>query len=336
MPTYDYPQPVEMQRIANDKANTLRKNSIIWDFFREESSLASELRWFVKDNFFGMQQWRGIGGRPLQVSPIGENEFVAKAGSFGEFRGIHERELMGYLDPANPTTVIDLTQTIMETQEQLLDREYTLKNFILWKLLVDGTFSVAGPNGQVAYSGAYTQASFTASVPWATVATATPMKDILGLPILGRGRKVNFGRGARLLLNQTTANYLVLNRNAADLGGRLVNSGSTLNTLEDVNRVMESNNCPRIEVCEEGYFDDSNTWTLFIPDNKFVLVGTRPDTAAVGRYVNTANPNSMSGMGSYSKFKIVEDEVPIRAEVHQGHNGGPTLEYPGMILKGNV
>jgi hypothetical protein len=325
-----------MQRLANNKANTLRKNSMVWRWFREENSLAPELRWFVKDNFFGMQQWRGVGGRPLQVAPVGENEFVAKAGTYGEFRGIHERELMGYVDPANPGNVIDLSKTVVETQDQLLDREYTLKNFILWKLMVDGTFSVATQNGSVAYSGQYTQASFTASVAWATYATATPLKDVLGLPVTARGKRVNFGRGATILLNQTTANHMVLNRNPDDLGGRFLGGGNKINTLSDVNRILDENGCPTIEVCEEGYHNDSNTWTLFIPDNKFVLVGTRPDTNYVGRYVNTANPNAASGMGAYSKFVLEEDEVPVRAEVHQGHNGGPTMEHPGMVVKGNV
>ncbi len=338
MAAYDFPQPSEMQRIADQKAPLIRARSVIWDFFEEESKDIDVLRWFQKDLYTGMQSWRGIGGKPAPVSLVGDQEYLAQPGSYGDFMPMDERFLMTYSRPESPDGPrVNLTEIVMELQDELLRREYLLKEFCLWKLLVEGTFTITKDNATV-YSGSYTQQSFSAGTAWATVATATPMKDLLGLPILGRGKQVNFGRGARLLMNQKTANYLILNTNAADIGGKLLGNGNTFNTLNDVNNVLQLNGCPTVEICEEGFFDaaNSNTWTPWIPDNKFVLIGTRQDARYLGSYRMTKNVNSPSGRGSYSKVMIEQDEVPIRAEVHQGHNGGPVLLYPGSIIKGNV
>lgn len=336
MAAYSYPQPADMERLAQKKGPALVERSVIWRFFRETDVNRDVLRWFQKDMYKGFQNWRGLGGKPSPVSFVGESEYMAAPGFYGDFMALDERELHSHSDPTNPDgPAVPIDSLVMEAQDELLRREMALKELILWQLLVGGTFSISR-NTQVVYSGAYTQAAFTASVAWATVATATPFKDLLGLPILGRGLEVNFGAGASLLMNQKTANYLLLNTNAADLGGTLRQSGSSVKTIADVNLLLSLNGVPTIEICEEGYFTTGGTWTLYVPDNKFILVGKRKDTDVLGEYRNTRNINATKGYGSYSKVIEKKDDVPMAIEVHQGHNGGPVLEYPGSILKGNV
>jgi hypothetical protein len=73
---------------------------------------------------------------------------------------------------------------------------------------------------------------------------------------------------------------------------------------------------------------------LFIPNNKVVVVGTRPAGQRVGEYRITRNANNPDlGPGPY--MKVVdngEDKVPREIDVHDGHNGGPVLYYPGAIV----
>lgn len=338
MAAYSFPQPTEMERLARLKGPAMTGRSLIWRFFSEKDVNSDVLRWFQKDLYTGFQNWRGIGGKPSPVTLNGEKEYLAAPGAYGDFFNLDERELMSRTDPANPDgPAIPINDLVMEGQDELIARESRLKEYILWKLLVDGSFSVADKYSLPVYTGSYTQLAFTASVAWATVATATPFKDLLGLPVLARGKEVNYGRNAVLMMNQTTANYILNNTNAADLGGRLANGGNKINTLADLNNVLSMAGVPDIVVVEEGYFTPgTSTWNPYIPNSKFVLVGHRVDTDTVGEYRNTRNIESSRGFGSYSKVIVQDKQVPHSVEVHQGHNGGPVLFYPGSILKGNV
>jgi hypothetical protein len=343
MPAYSFPQPVELTEIARLKGPAIRERSIIWNFFDERDVNADNLRWFQKDLYSGFQNWRGIGGKPSPVAFGGDKEYLAVPGAYGDFVGLDERELMSrtaLTSPDGPPIAID--DMVMEAQEVLMHRETQRKEKILWDLLVNGTFSVTDKWGLTVYTGSYTQAAFTASVAWATVATATPFADLIGLPILSRGLEVSYGTGARLLMNRFTANLILKNTNAADMGGMLAETGKHVNTIQDMNNILSFNGVPPIEICEEGYFTagtttpSSGAWNLYIPNSKFVLVGKRNDSERLGEYRNTRNLEAASGFGSYSKTIVQDKQVPGSIEVHQGHNGGPVLYYPGSILKGNV
>jgi hypothetical protein len=91
---------------------------------------------------------------------------------------------------------------------------------------------------------------------------------------------------------------------------------------------------PKIVIYDEGYIDESNTFQLFVPNNKVVVIGKRPAGQTVGEYIFTFNANNPGGTpGPY--MKIIdrgEETVPRKIEVHDGHNGGPALYFPGSIV----
>src|SRR5579872_927778 len=125
------------------------------------------------------------------------------------------------------------------------------------------------------------------------------------------------------------------NQNAADLFGRRGMYGATFNSLRDDNAIFLENALPQIEVYEGGYLNDQDVFTLFIPDNKGVLVGMRPGNAPVGAYRRTYNAQS-NGPGSYMKIVEDEDEVPTRVVIHRGHSGGPVIYYPNAVVLLNL
>ena len=68
-----------------------------------------------------------------------------------------------------------------------------------------------------------------------------------------------------------------------------------------------------------------------------IVVGRRTTGASLGRYIMTRNVNNPGfAPGAYTKVITKDDEVPLAVEVHDGHNGGPALEFPSAIIKMNV
>jgi hypothetical protein len=142
-------------------------------------------------------------------------------------------------------------------------------------------------------------------------------------------------------MNSGTANSMLANTNAADLSGRRVDGGNTLDTVEGTNRFLRSNGAPGIVEYDEGYYDDSNAFQLFIPNNKVVVVGQRANGQKIGEYVKTYNAVAKAAT-SYTKVidrangTNGEVMIPPNMEVHQGHNGGPVIYYPGSVVVATV
>lgn len=156
--------------------------------------------------------------------------------------------------------------------------------------------------------------------------------------LLHRGHGVDFGRNATLYLNSTTVNNMLNNQNPNDLGGKRINGGSSVLTLEDVNKIFMANDLPQVMPMDEGYYDDSNTFQLFIGNNLGTLVGKRKSGTPVASYAMTRNANNPDmAPGSYSKvIDNGERDVPRQIGVHRGHNGGPKIPFPASIVRLNL
>jgi hypothetical protein len=165
------------------------------------------------------------------------------------------------------------------------------------------------------------------------------LADFRGIGLLGRGKGANFGGGATAYMNKTEANKLLANTNASDLSGKRVVAGNTPLSINDFNRIAVEQDAPSIVVYDEGYYDNNNQFQLFIPTGKVVIVGKRAQGQRIGEYVKTLNAvNPGRAPGSYSFTNDFTGEapngvrrVPPSIEVHQGHNGGPVIYYPGSV-----
>lgn len=331
--TYSYPSSAELTVIAADFIWAMTKGSDVDPIFRYfpirnvDSHL---LEWEQRDNYRGLQMVRGLNGEPGRVAPIGGNRYVMRPGVYGEFMPIAEDEMTTRRQWGTFGTPISLDAIVTEKSEQLVTREVARIRKILWDLVVAGTFSVTGPTGAILHTDSYTTQTASAAVAWATVATATPLKDFRAVALLGRGRGASFGGRAVAYANQATVNNLLNNTNASDLGGMRTLNGPF--SLADANRIALANDLPRLEVMDDGYYDDSNSFQLFIPNNKVAIFGARPANQPIGEYRHTRNANNPNMAPGPYDIVFEREEPPKEIRVHRGQNGGPVLFYPGSIV----
>lgn len=314
---------------------------MVFDFFPVEEVDSHLLKWEQKDNFTGLQNIRGLNGEPPRVKRVGAKQYQMAPGIFGEFEIVDEMELTTrrqYGTFGEPVKIDDL---IAEAEEHLLERELDRMELIIWTLLSSGVFSVSSINNQVIYTDAYNLQTFTASVTWATSATATPLANFRAVQLLSRGHSVNFGAQAKAYMNRSTLNAMIANTNQNDMAGRRTAGLNTLIALnlKELNTILMAEDLPEVVVYDQGYLDDTFTFQLFIPNNKVVVVGQRPGDQKVGAYRITRNANNPDmGPGAYS---VVHDSMdagkpPRKIEVHRGHNGGPVCYFPSAVVMMSV
>jgi hypothetical protein len=333
MPTYSYPTSAELTVIGQDFMGAMTKGpetDPIFGYFPITEVRNHLLEWEQKDNYRGLQMVRGLNGEPGRVASIGGRRYVMRPGVYGEYMPIAEDEITTRRQWGTFGTPIDLDDIVTEKTEQLVAREVARIRKMLWDLVIAGTFSVTGPTGAILHTDSYTTQTASAAVAWATVATATPLVDLRSVALLARGHSTSFGRRAVGYANQVTVNNLLKNTNAADLGGLRTMNGPY--TLADLNRIFLANDLPTIEVMDDGYYDDSGTFQLYIPNSKVAIFGTRPAGQPIGEYrhtLNANNPNSAPG-----PYDIVYEspEPPKEVRVHRGQNGGPVIYWPSAIV----
>jgi hypothetical protein len=337
MPDFVFPTSTTLRTIAQQKIARLAQDRLGFQLVPMVDVNAANITWEQKDNYSGLQQARGMNGEPTRIIRIGASKFQMDPGVYGEFVVIDEKELTErrrFGDPMQPVNISDL---VMEAQDHLLQRRLDRIELIIWTLLTTGTFSVADPNGYIQHTDTFPILTYSAVVPWGTVATATPLADARAIQILGRGQSASFGADARLIMNRTTYNKLIANTNAADLYGRRQSGLATINNLNDYNTLLTGDGLPNIQIYDETYENPKGTVNLFIPNDKVVVIGRRPAGQALAEYQMTRNANNPNmAPGAYTKVidkGARDDEDPPRnIRVHDGHNGGPAIFFPGAII----
>lgn len=331
MADFVYPSPVILNQIATELVPRMAAERAGFDIFPIREADTHILEWEQRDNFFGLQQIRGLNGPPLRVSRVGAKRYLMTPGVYGEFTMIDEQELTTRRAFGQIANFVDVTDLVRDAQDQLLQRRLDRMEQIIWTLASTGTFSVA-QGSAVFHTDSYSPQTYSAGTAWATTATSTPLADFRAVQLKSRGFGVDFGGRARAYMNRATFNALMANTNATDLGGRKGTFGQSL-TREGVNAVFLGEDLPIPTVYDEGYFNDSNTFTLFVPNNKVIVVGARRDGNSVGEFRLTRNANN-DGMAPGAYMRIVDDpnKLPRSIEIHDGFNGGPVIFYPGSIV----
>lgn len=352
MATFNYPTNFELQTIEPNLTARAEAGRLGLQIMPIRSVNAAEIRWNQQDNYYGLQHLRGLDGAPTRVQRVGNKTYAYEPGVFGEFVDITETELTRRAGYSPSGTAIDVSDLVIEADNQLINRELDRIESTIWTLLTTGTFSIKldGPNGtQVGFTDTFSIQTYTASVPWATGATATPIVNFQAVQQLGMaaGYSVDLGAGATAYMNSVTSNRMLNNANASDLSGRRVNGGNTSNSVSDFNRYLLAQNLPQIQVYDAGYqktgtfatAPTAGAFTKFIPDGTVVVVGKRVSGAKVGEYVKTRNANNPGlAPGSYSytidRANAVNGEkrTPANIERHRGHSGGCTLYLPSSIV----
>lgn len=349
---YIYPTTVETRSIQQEYISRDREQRLGLKLMPIVEKNVGKIRWSQKDTYGGLQNLRGLDGRPTRVARVGWTTYEYEPGVFGEFGVVTETELTNRAQNFDVlTTPIDVGDLVLEQDELLVQRENDRIESSIWTLLTTGTLQILldGPNGtQYGVNDAYTFQQYTPLVGWSNAGSSTPLVDFQNIQQKGyaAGRSVNFGAGAVAYCNQVTLNRLLNNQNAADLAGRRNDMGATLNNLVAMNTYFSKQNLASIEVYDQGYYTapplKGGVFKKFIPDGILVVIGQRPGGVPVGNYVMTrCGPNNWKP-GSYRKVidraNGINGEVriPPTIEVQRGHNGGPTIYYPSAVLVMNV
>jgi hypothetical protein len=331
--------------IEQEKMPRMMQGRAAFDFFALTTKDAPVVTWEQRDSYTGLQQLRGLGGKPNHVQAVAGKRYSYIPGTYGEFRNLDETEMTLRRQWGTFGTPIKLDDLVMEASEMMQQRFLDRVESTIWAVL-GGTFQILGQAGQIMHEDGFNNQIYTAIIEWLNPATATPLQNYRDIQLLSRGQSVSFGADAKSYMNRRTFNYLIANTNAADLYGKRTQGLATVMTLDQVNAVLAGEGLPMIVIYDQGYLMDPATgqavsralFTPFIPDNVVYVIGTRPGGAKVGEYIMTRNVNNPDmSPGQYTKvIDLGENQVPRSVEVHNGHNGGPTILYPGAVVKMNV
>ncbi len=337
MPTANLPTSAVLKEVEQAKIVAMTAGDPTFELFPIVEEDTDELQWEQKDNYRGMMAARGLNGEPPIVRRVGSKRWQAEIGYYGEQDLIDETELtkrrkLGTF--ADPET---MERLISEKQDYLLARDITRMRYMVWTLLSTGTYTATNQLGQKVHSDAYTFQGLTASVGWATVATATPLQNFRDLKLKQRGYSTKFNAKAKAYMNAKYVNYLLMNANTslAELANKRRDVGATINTLADLNAFFLANDLPQVVEYDETYETEAGVVTQFIPDNKVVVIGPRDTGAAVGDICQTRNANNPNmEAGSYSVIvdsANTSNPVPRKVSIHRGWNGGMRIYHPSSI-----
>lgn len=337
MATILYPTSSELSEIEQSLLPDLVQDDPIFQYFPMENQDADLIEWEQEDDYIGLQQVRGLNASTSKVSRVGQKKYQMQPGYYGEYLPIDEAELTRRRQIGTYNQVINVDDLIAKCQIQLLHRRLTRVKYIIWTLSTTGTFSVSLPNGGgVAHTDSYTMQTYTAVVPWATAATATPLANLRAVQLLSHGYSVNFGSTAKLFMNRATWNSFIGNLNAADLYGRRTQGLGTIENLSAVNSLLMGDDLPQIVIYDKGYKNDAGTWVNYLPNNTAVLFGEREDKQPLGAYTMTRHAaNEGFAPGPFTEVVDSADHgqpIPRTLNLYDAHNGGPKIFYPSAIV----
>jgi len=331
-----YPSAVVLQQVNQELVPRLMANRRIFDILPTVDTDSHLLEWEQRDNYLGLTQVRGLNGQPSRIRQTGGKRWMMQPGVYGEFEMLDEQQLTVRRQWGTFAGSINVTDLVREAQDKLLQRRLDRIEYMGWLLLATGTFSVADGTS-ILHTDAYTTQTFSAAVPWATVASSTPLADLRAIQLKSRGYSVNFGAQAIAYLNRSTMNAVLSNTNPNDIAGRRSAGLGSINSTAMVNALTAMDDLPTFVVYDDGYLDESGTFQLFVPNNKVIIVGARRDGDSVGQFRYTRNANN-PGMAPGPYMKVVDDPdiVPRTIVVHEGFNGGIALYHPAAIVVATV
>lgn len=335
MATLLYPISVELTRIEQQKLPVLTLNDPLFtDIFPIRSKDVHLVEWEQEDNYVGLMEVRGLDGAPSRVKAVGMNRYQAEPGVYGEYMIISEKEITTRAGHGAARGIpVDVSDLVMMRSEQLMTRQLQRMRQIGWDLVTTGRFSSTNAAGAVIHTDSYRQRRLQSTVAWSTPGTSTPIADFKAAQLLARGTSSSFGATARAYMNRTTANWMLANTNAADLGGKRTNGLANILSISDYNRLAAGDDLPEIVIYDEGYHTDAGVHTLFLADGIVQIVGRRQTGVPIGAWTmtrNAQNPNLAPGPYYQVTPNRIVGEPPLR--IDRGFNGAVELHFPGSLL----
>jgi len=334
MATFPYGTSADIMKIAQRFLPQLELSRPLASILPVRTINESVLKIEQRDNYQGLMAARGYNGPPQKINAVGINQTLMKPGVYGGYSEIDEEEITTRREEGTFGTPMDMSSMVVERTIQVTDAEVRTREYLGWQILATGSYTSFDIKGALIDIQSFTNRVYTATVAWATTATATPLADWNAVGLLHRGYSVRFDASATGYMNMGTANSQRMNTNAADLGGKRRDIGATFNTLANINQLLLENDLPKSETYDEGYYDSSGVFHTYIPDATVVVKGTRIGNSTIGEWLFTKNANAGEGSppGVYMHvFDNITRAVPRCIQVHRGFNGGVNIFYPSAI-----
>lgn len=347
MPNYVYTQSADLRVIMQQKLPVLTANDPIFtDIMPIGQSKTEIILWEQRDNYQGLLSPRQYNGGFGRVQREGINRFKVQPGKYGDQKIMDEEFITASRQIGKFGDAFDVQDQQARDQDHLLTLGFQRLKKVGWDLVTSGTYSVLDANGVQLVTDTFSTQTFTASVAWSNLSTATPLADARAIKLKHRGYSVRFNRRAKWYMNSTQVNYALMNTNSADLGGkRQISSTGQAQplSLDVLNQIFFDNDLPMIVEYDDGYLDSTGTNQLFIADGKGVVIGEREDGSPVAEFLMTPNANNFhpdvvgftEGMPNiYYDFEFKKN--PIRGISTLAFNGAPAVYFGSAIVRTDI
>jgi hypothetical protein len=280
----------------------------------------------------GLQAARGLGGPTGPVRKPGLDQFKVSPGYYGDFYSITEQELTDLRDSGRWDDFENYDSQAARGTQHLTRRFLDRCEYSIASLITTGGFQALSAQGVVYHQDVFNIPINTPPTLFSDLTGSTPLNYIRDLiPTLELGKSVSFQKGY-ILCSRPTANLILKNQNAADLNGRRLQYGQTINNLEDMNEFLLSNDLPPLRVYDKGYYSDppgsAPTFNRFLTNGMMVAVGVREDGEQLGEYrLTRAAQNEKGSPGEWYQVEDRRQKDPCQVILRAGHNGGPVAYY---------
>lgn len=280
----------------------------------------------------GLQNARGLGGQPGPVKKEGVDQFRVAPGYYGDYYQVDERELINLREAGKWDSFENYEAQAARGTTRLTQRFLDRVEYSIAQTITTGGFTANDARGREVTRDIFNVPSYTPSTLFSDLSNSTPLNYFRDLiPTLELGKSVSFQKGF-ILCSRPSANMILKNQNAADLNGRRLQYGQTVNNIEDFNKLLISNDLPPLLVYDAGYYSDppgsAPTFNRFIANGYYVLVGRRTDGEQLGEYRMTrAAQNDGGAPGEWYQVEDRRSKSVPEVLMRMGHNGGPVPFY---------
>ncbi|XAI95785.1 hypothetical protein [Microcystis phage Mae-JY24] len=334
---YTFPEQATLIEAATERSREIDANSIASQLLPISVEDTDQCYWEILDNVQGLTPVVGP-DQPYPVTrELGSRRFTVPFVRFGEQRIIPADRLTRSRELGSFDRPFALDAIISQGLTDLAIKEAQTVDFLRWRLLSAGTVSVTDASGAlqvVATVDGYAANNITAvGVPWATVATATPIANFKALRDARAGFGFDFGRTAMAYANSRTWNNLFNNTNQADLGGRRQAGLATINGIDQYNAfVSAGENVPMLVAVDDGFINANGAFERYIPDNTVIVVGRHWQVGlAVGNYVVGRHEALSGGPGIYAAAGLNTSTAPPVPWYARGHRGNVRMTYQRQV-----
>lgn len=282
----------------------------------------------------GLQFARGIGGTPGPVNKPGFESRTVSPGYYGDAYRINEKELIDKREVGSWTEFDSEGKQTGRASEFLTQRYLDRVENNIFTFLLTGGFEAKNIQGVPYYQPVYDVDAVTPGTLFSDLANSTPRRYLQDriATLHQRGFSVRFDKGW-MVMSSKTAITMLNNTNANDIGGRRFDMGQTTNSFKEMNQLFVANGIPEATIYDEGYFPETGSFSLHVPEGKILLIGVRQDGEPIGEYRQTrAAQNANSNPGEW--YKVVDNrdrEGAPEVVAEAGHNGGPVPYYPEAV-----